>query len=145
MIFNRICVAIPEYICDFNAIVESFKLLKNRIVKLSEIIRLTEARISAGKPDEDINVEKAFSSDLMSDVLTLDEENIILISGLSNLQLIRTAEMVDISIVLIARNKKATPEMIELASENGLVIAETPFSIYKASGILYANGLKEVY
>lgn len=87
----------------------------------------------------------AFSSDLMSDVLTLDEENILLISGLANVQLIRTAEMADISAVLLARNKKATPEMIELANENGLVILETPFSIYKASGVLYANGLKEVY
>lgn len=90
-------------------------------------------------------MEKAFSSDLMSDVLTLDEENILLISGLANVQLIRTAEMADISAVLLARNKKATPEMIELANENGLIILETPYSIYKASGVLYSNGLKEVY
>ncbi|MDD2380728.1 MAG: hypothetical protein PHV35_03430 [Mariniphaga sp.] len=87
----------------------------------------------------------AFSSDLMSDVLTLDEENILLITGLSNLQLVRTAEMADIQAVLIARGKRATPEMIELANENGIVIMETPYSIYKASGILFAKGLKAVY
>ena len=114
-------------------------------MKLSEIVRLTKARISAGSLTDDQNLGKAFSSDLMSDVLTLDEENILLISGLANVQLIRTAEMADISVVLIARNKKATPDMIELANENGLIIAETPFSIYKASGVLYSNGLKEVY
>lgn len=114
-------------------------------MKLSEIIRHTEAKISAGNLTDDKNMDKAFSSDLMSDVLTLDEENILLISGLANVQLIRTAEMADISAVLLARNKKATPDMIELANENGLVILETPFSIYKASGVLYSNGLKEVY
>jgi len=114
-------------------------------VKLSEIIRHTKSTVSAGNISDDKNMEKAFSSDLMSDVLTLDEENILLISGLANVQLIRTAEMADISAVLLARNKKATPEMIELANENGLIILETPYSIYKASGVLYSNGLKEVY
>jgi hypothetical protein len=114
-------------------------------VKLSEIVRHTKARISAGNLNDDKKMEMAFSSDLMSDVLTLDEENILLISGLANVQLIRTAEMADINAVLLARNKKASPEMIELANENGLVILETPLSIYKASGVLYANGLKEVY
>lgn len=114
-------------------------------MKISEIIRYAEAKISAGNLTDDKNMEKAFSSDLMSDVLTLDEENILLISGLANVQLIRTAEMADISAVLLARNKKATPDMIELANENGLIILETPYSIYKVSGVLYSNGLKEVY
>jgi predicted transcriptional regulator len=114
-------------------------------VKISEIVHHTEAKISAGNLSDDKNMDKAFSSDLMSDVLTLDEENILLISGLANVQLIRTAEMADISAVLLARNKKATPDMIELANENGLIILETPYSIYKASGVLYANGLREVY
>lgn len=114
-------------------------------MKISEIVQLTDARIVAGETKKDKTVEKAFSSDLMSDVLTLDEENILLITGLANLQLIRTAEMADIHIVLLARGKKASPEMIELANENNLVLIETPFSIYKTSGILYSNGLKEVY
>ena len=114
-------------------------------MKISEIIRHTGAKVSAGDLSDDKNMDKAFSSDLMSDVLTLDEESILLISGLANVHLIRTAEMADISAVLLARNKKATPDMIELANENGLIIMETPFSIYKASGVLYANGLKEVY
>jgi predicted transcriptional regulator len=114
-------------------------------VKISEIIKYTEARLVSGNLKTDRDLDKAFSSDLMSDVLTLDEENILLITGLANLQLIRTAEMADIHVVLLARGKQATPDMIELANENGLIIMETPFSIYKASGILYSNGLKAVY
>lgn len=114
-------------------------------MKISDIIKYTEARAVSGPVKPDKKVDKAFSSDLMSDVLTLDEENILLITGLSNLQLIRTAEMADIHVVLLARGKQASPEMIELANENGLILMETPFSIYKASGILYSHGLKAVY
>jgi predicted transcriptional regulator len=114
-------------------------------VKISEILHLADARIIAGNANSDGDLNKAFSSDLMSDVLTLDEDNILLITGLSNVQLIRTAEMADINAVLLARGKQATREMIELAEENGLILMETPYSIYKVSGILYSNGLKEVY
>lgn len=114
-------------------------------MKINEILHLVAARLVAGNITSNDDLKKAFSSDLMSDVLTLDEDNILLITGLSNLQLIRTAEMADINAVLLARGKQATPEMIELSEENGLILMETPYSIYKASGILYSNGLKEVY
>lgn len=114
-------------------------------MKISDIVKYTEACIVSNSTRNDRDPDKAFSSDLMSDVLTLDEENILLITGLANLQLIRTAEMADIHAILLARGKKATPEMIELANENGLILMETPFSIYKASGILFTNGLKAVY
>lgn len=119
--------------------------IKIKTVEINTIIELTEAKVVAGDPGRVKKVEKAFSSDLMSDVLTLDAENIMLITGLANVQLVRTAEMADIEVVLLARNKKATPEMIELANENRLLLLETPYSIFRASGVLYANGLKPVY
>jgi serine kinase of HPr protein (carbohydrate metabolism regulator) len=119
---------------------------KNKIrVKISEIIDLTEARLVAGNPEKQINIERAFSSDLMSDVLTLDDHQIILITGLANVQLIRTVEMADIPVVLLSRNKIANTEMISLAEENGIVLLETPFSMFRVSGILYENGLKPLY
>lgn len=114
-------------------------------MKISEIIDLTEARLIAGNPEKQINIERAFSSDLMSDVLTLDDHQIILITGLANVQLIRTVEMADLPVVLLCRNKNATPEMIDLANENGTILLETPFSIFRVSGILYSNGLMPVY
>ncbi len=114
-------------------------------MRLTEIIRLTRAHLAIGSEIEVRDIQKAFSSDLMSDVLTLDTEHILLITGLANVQLVRTAEMADIEVVLLARNKKASPEMIELAKETGLVILETPYSIFRASGILYENGLNPVY
>ncbi|WP_167605339.1 hypothetical protein [Maribellus sediminis] len=114
-------------------------------MKLADIIRHTEANLVVGSDLDQHDLKKAFSSDLMSDVLTLDTENILLITGLTNPQLIRTAEIADIEVVLLARNKKASAEMIELAREVGVVLLETPYSIYRASGILYKNGLEPVY
>lgn len=114
-------------------------------MRLSEIIKLTNAKVVAGDTEQNHNLQRAFSSDLMSDVLTLDTEHILLITGLANLQLVRTAEMADIEVVLLARNKRATPEMIELANETGLILLETPYSIYRSSGLLFKNGLAPVY
>ncbi|WP_347838312.1 hypothetical protein [uncultured Draconibacterium sp.] len=114
-------------------------------MRLTDIIDLTQANVVAGDTKTDHDLQKAFSSDLMSDVLTLDTEHILLITGLANVQLVRTAEMADIEVVLLARNKKASPEMIELANEIGLVLLETAFSIYRSSGVLYENGLEPVY
>ncbi|MFV0591349.1 MAG: hypothetical protein ACK5M7_08195 [Draconibacterium sp.] len=106
---------------------------------------MTNARLVAGNHIELHELTKAFSSDLMSDVLTLDEDHILLITGLANVQLIRTAEMADIEVVLLSRNKRATPEMIDLANETGLVLLETPYSIFRAGGILFEAGLLPVY
>ena len=114
-------------------------------MKLSEIIELTEARLVCGEHRLNDEVERAFSSDLMSDVLTIDSEDILLVTGLSNTQAVRTAEMADIHFILLVRNKKASAEMTELARENGMVLMETPFSLFKTSGILYNAGLKPVY
>ena len=114
-------------------------------MKISRIIELTNARVATGTFANDRNLVKAFSSDLMSDVLTLDEEDILLITGLANVQLVRTAEMADIHVVLLARNKPATPEMVQLAKETDIILLETPLSIFRSSGVLYSNGLKAVY
>lgn len=132
-----------SYIC----IVKPFDniQLKPKVVRISDIITFTEARVVSLRKINDINLDKAFSSDLMSDVLTLDEDNILLITGLVNVQLIRTAEMADIRVILLARNKKATPEMIRLADENEIVLLESPFSIFRASGVLFSNGINPVY
>lgn len=115
-----------------------------RTIDLECIIELTQARLICGNPNG-ILIETGFSSDLMSDVLTIDTNKMLLITGMANLQTIRTAEMADIHCILFVRKKKATPEMIALACEVGMTILETDFSLFKTSGILYCNGLKPVY
>jgi hypothetical protein len=114
-------------------------------MKIDQILKLTEGTVICGENRMNDEISQAFCSDLMSDVLTLDIENILLISGLANLQLVRTAEMADIHHILLARNKKATAEMIDLARENRIMLIETKFSLFRAGGVLYAAGLKPVY
>jgi hypothetical protein len=113
-------------------------------MKLSLIVELLEAHVVSGEIGDEI-VETGFCSDLMSDVLTLDTERMLLITGMANLQTIRTVEMADIHWVLLVRNKKASEEMLTLANELGIVIIETTMSSFRSCGILYSAGLKPVY
>lgn len=112
---------------------------------VKEIIGVLDARLLCGEERQDYGVEVAFASDLMSDVLTLKDDHVLLITGLANMQTIRTAEMSDIHCVVFARNKKASPEMIELARENDIVLIECRYSMFKTCGLLYGAGLKAIY
>ena len=114
-------------------------------MKIEKIVQLLDAKILCGSHRINDDISKAFSSDLMSDVLTLDAENILLISGLANVQLIRTAEVAEIHYLVIVRNKKVTDEIVELATKLNMVLIESPFSMFKASGILFAHGLEPLF
>lgn len=114
-------------------------------MKLKEIAVILDATISCGVDKLEEEVEMGYSSDLMSDVLTLDTDNLILITGMVNIQAIRTAEMADIRAIVFVRNKKANPQMLELANMNGMCILESPYSLFKSSGMLFQAGLKPIY
>lgn len=113
-------------------------------MKINEILKLIEGNVVTNTIYEG-DLSYGLTSDLMSDILTLDIENGMLITGLSNLQTVRTAEMSDIPCILLARNKKASAEMIKLADQNDISIIESPFGVFKVSGILYANNIKPAY
>ena len=112
---------------------------------IKEIASFIQGEILCGEASIDQVQCCAFASDLMSDVLTVKTDNFMLITGLANIQSIRTAEMSDVKCVLLVRGKEATEEMIELADEVGMVLMRTPFSMFKTSGILFSAGLSPVY
>lgn len=107
--------------------------------------KLLNATVICGNDRLKESVTSAFASDLMSDVLTLDSDKMMLITGLCNTQTIRTAEMADISCILFVRGKKITPEMKAIACENNMILLECGFSMFRTVGILYSNGLQPVY
>jgi len=111
---------------------------------IEQIAETTQARILCGG-DIHPEISRAFASDLMSDVLTLETEHTMLITGLANVQAVRTAEMSDITCILFARNKRVSDEMIRLAKENNIVVLQTPFSVFYASGLLYQAGIKPIF
>ena len=114
-------------------------------MKLKDVVALLDAKVICGSGELERVMEFAFASDLMSDVLTLKNDNLLLLTGLANLQTIRTSEMSDINNIIFVRNKKATDEMIELADENKMVLIECGYSMFKTSGLLYNAGLKPLF
>jgi hypothetical protein len=114
-------------------------------MNIDKIIDLIEGQIVTKSEYKHLDLTHGLSSDLMSDVLTMDTERTLLITGLANIQAIRTVEMLDIHCVIIARNKKVTPEMKAIAEQNGIVLIETSNSVFKTVGILYQNGIHPVY
>ena len=114
-------------------------------MQVGNIAELLKAKVLTPGLDLSAEVNHAFASDLMSDVLTGDYHKTMLITGLSNMQSIRTAEMSDISEVVIGRNKEVSQDMIELARENEIVLIQSSYSLYKISGILYEAGIMPVY
>ena len=114
-------------------------------MKIGDIADVLKAKVLTPDLDVDRDVENAFSSDLMSDVLTGDYYKTVLVTGLSNLQAIRTAEMSDIGEVIIARDKEVSQEMIDLANESDIVLIRSSYSLFKISGMLYKAGLKPVF
>ncbi|MCK9320440.1 MAG: DRTGG domain-containing protein [Bacteroidales bacterium] len=114
-------------------------------MKITDIVKVLDAQVVVGREDMDYSINHGFASDLMSDVLTLEEEHLILITGLCNNQTIRTAEMANISVILFVRNKQVSQDMIELALENDIIIISCKYSMFKTVGVLYENGLEPVY
>jgi len=112
---------------------------------IKEIAECVSAEIKIGHDNLDFEIKAGFASDLMSDVLTIETDDILLVTGLVNLQSIRTAEMSDIKCILFVRNKIVTTEMLEVARENGMVILQSPLSMFMAIGKLFSAGLKAVY
>lgn len=109
-------------------------------VKLSEIISTVEGKLLF-EVRRDPEIRCAGASDLMSDVLALLEPGSILLTGLCNPQVVRTAEMADIVAVIFVRGKTPPADTITLAQEMGIPLATTPHSMYEASGRLFRAGL----
>lgn len=89
-----------------------------------------------------VNVETACASDLMSDVLLFTKPNMVLMTGLTNPQAIRTADMAEAPVVVFVRSKYPPVETLKLAAEMGIAVVLSPYTMFEAAGILYAAGLK---
>ena len=110
-------------------------------MKISTIRDLLDATVVCGEDMLGEHVYSACGSDMMSDVLAVVKDQAVLMTGLVNTQVVRTAEMMDMRCVVFVRSKQPTPEIVELAEESGIVLLATPKRMYEACGILYSNGL----
>ncbi|HNW86147.1 MAG TPA: DRTGG domain-containing protein [Candidatus Limiplasma sp.] len=109
---------------------------------IHEIIRILDARVLCGENDLDQEVSTACGSDLMSDVLAFVKDKTILITGLTNIHVIRTAEMLDIHCIVFARGKVPGDDVLEEARELGIVVLTTRHTSYTTCGLLYVAGIR---
>lgn len=110
-------------------------------MRISRIAEILEADILTCNDLAENEIRSACGSDMMSDVLAYVKDQGVLLSGLINPQVIRTALMMDMSCVVFVRGKMPTNEMVELAKSTGIVTLKTPCTMYEACGRLYCAGL----
>ena len=110
-------------------------------MKIKEIVELLSAKVLCGEDKIEGEVHSACGCDMMSDVLAFVKEQAVLITGLCNPQVVRTAEMMDMRCIVFVRGKMPPAEVVALADEAGIVVMATEERMYVACGLLYSNGL----
>lgn len=113
-------------------------------MKLSEIKEVLRAEIITTDDNLNMQFRAGTASDLMSDLLTGPTNGAFLLTGLCNVQVIRTSVVAGVAAVVFVREKHPTPEMIAQAQEHGLPLLSTPFTMFSACGRLFEKGLRGV-
>lgn len=110
-------------------------------MKILKIKELLDAEVLTGEELIDGEVHSACGCDMMSDVLAFVKDQAVLITGLCNPQVVRTAVMMDMRCIVFVRGKKPTPDVLALAHDAGIVVLSSNMRMYSACGLLYENGL----
>lgn len=108
---------------------------------IRDVMTIVQGEVLYGEEFLDNPVDTACGSDLMSDVLAFVKDKTVLITGLINPHVVRTAEMLDITCIVFSRGKKPSEEILEMAEEAGIAVLSTAMTTYTACGELYMRGL----
>ncbi len=110
-------------------------------MKLREILQIVDGKVITKGADLDLEVQMGCGADLMSDVLAFTHDGTLLLSGLTNPQVVRTAEMAGIVAILFVRGKIPPPETIALAEEKGIPLLASKYTMFETCGRIHAAGL----
>jgi len=110
-------------------------------MNLLKIIKLAEGKLLT--PDMDVNIEirGGYGADLMSDVLAFSQSDSVLLTGLTNPQVVRTAQMAEFRAIIFVRGKHPQPETLSLAQQVDIPLISSPFGMFELSGRLHKAGL----
>ncbi|MGA9111007.1 MAG: DRTGG domain-containing protein [Smithella sp.] len=111
-------------------------------MKLRDVINILDAEVVAGEDNLDMEIKTACAADLMSDVLAFVKAGSLLLSGLTNPQVIQTANILDIPAIVLVRNKKPSTETIALANQLKIPLLTTKYLLFESAGRLYAEGMR---
>ncbi|HEY9053499.1 MAG TPA: hypothetical protein VIO60_01635 [Rectinemataceae bacterium] len=109
---------------------------------IRDVARILDAKIYRGEDQLDLEVQAACGADLMSDVMAFVKDRVVLLTGLMNPQALRTADLLDIKVVVFVRGKRPTPDLIEMGAESDMILMSTKYSMFLACGRLYEAGLR---
>ena len=113
-------------------------------MKLSEIRNILKATLIVGEEKLDLHITAGAGTDLMSDLLRRPTHGVVLLSGLNNMQAIRTSIIAGVSALVLVRGKKPDQKMIEKARRHDLPLLSTPFTMFAACGRLFGKGLRGI-
>jgi len=109
---------------------------------LNEVAEILNAEVIVGQDQMEMDVKTAFGADLMSDVLAFAKPGSMLLTGLTNSQVVRTADILDIAAIILVRGKKPAAETTQMAEELGIPILSTKLILFETAGRLYENGIR---
>lgn len=110
-------------------------------MRLKDVMAMLDARFVSACCDADLDVRAGFAADLMSDALRYDLSQALLVSGLANPQVVRTAEMADVAAILMVRGKVPPADTLDLADEIGIPFLSTELTMFESCGRLFSAGL----
>ncbi len=111
-------------------------------MKLKDIVSILEAEVLNPEANLEVEVPCAFASDLISDILMCTKESTLILTGLTNNQVIRLSDMIDVIAIVFVRGKRPLDEIIEMAQERNLPLVCTKLTMYRSSGLLFGAGLR---
>jgi predicted transcriptional regulator len=111
-------------------------------MNLKDIVNILDGEVLNPEADLDTEVPCAFASDLISDILMCTKEPTLLLTGLTNNQVIRLSDMIDIIAIIFVRGKRPLDEIVDMAKERNLPLICTNLTMYRSSGLLYNAGLR---
>jgi hypothetical protein len=110
-------------------------------MRLSEIQELLQCELVSGDLPSDPEIRHCFAADLMSDVLAFSSSDAILITGLSSIQSVHTADVADLRAIVFVHDKRPGTQVVELARSKKIPLLTTKHNLFDACGILRSHGL----
>jgi hypothetical protein len=110
-------------------------------MNVQDLISYIKGELLTTSGDLSREIKGGCGADLMSDVLASIQPDAVLLTGLCNPQVVRTAQMADVAAIVFVRGKKPGSDTIDLAQKEGIPLVTSPFGMFELSGRLYKAGL----
>jgi predicted transcriptional regulator len=135
-------IHVPENITTSKiALLHCNEKKENFFMKLNEIVELTNGTVLNPEVDLNIKIRGGCGADLMSDVLASSQPKAVLLTGLTNPQVVRTAQIAEFRAIIFVRGKQPQTETVAIATQENIPLISSPFGMFELCGRLHRAGL----